>query len=100
MPELRSGDDPTRRGRSKTGGVSPLPRFMHQRFIALCNDLREHANRHYGTWRSAANFSDSAEVIANALYWRSVMRFINTLEYLGTANAKSSRRRGGNRRRG
>lgn len=99
MPEMRSGDDSTRRRRSDLGRVSPLPRFMHKRFIALCNDIRDHANRHYGTWRRASHFSDAIEVVANAIYWRSVVRFINTLEYLGTSNAKSDRSRRGNRGR-
>lgn len=66
--------------------ITPLPKHMHPAFRQLCDDLRRHAQSHYSTWKYATHISDGSMVNANAIYWRCVLRYINTLEYLGTTN--------------
>jgi hypothetical protein len=75
-----------RRGDMRHRGVrvSPLPRFMHGEFSRFCQELRCHAQSHYATWRTAIGYSDHGVVHANAIYWRSIVKYINHLEYLGT----------------
>jgi len=64
--------------------VSPLPKHMHRAFVSFIQDCRIHAQSHYGTWRQAIRYDSSSSVHANAIYWRSVIKYLNTLEYLGT----------------
>lgn len=64
--------------------VSPLPAHMLPAFARFCRELQRHAQSHYSTWRTALTYSDDPTVHANAIYWRSVVRYLNTLEYLGT----------------
>jgi len=57
---------------------------MRAEFARFVAELRGHAQSHYGTWRAALRYSDGRTVHANAIYWRSVLKYLNTLEYLGT----------------
>jgi hypothetical protein len=66
--------------------VRPLPKYMHRTFQEFVAELRNHAASHYGTWRYAAARNPETSVQMNAIYWRSVLKYLNTLEYLGTHN--------------
>jgi hypothetical protein len=69
--------------------VRPLPTYMFLEFRRFCRELQAHAQSHYGTWRQALHYSDDSVVHAHAIYWRSVMRYLHHLEYLGTHGDES-----------
>lgn len=81
----KGGSDRSREGvRNRGVRVAPLPKYMHREFIRLCTQLRVHAQSHYATWRQALHYSQHDTVRSHAYYWRSVLGYLNTLEYLGT----------------
>ena len=71
--------------------IRPLPQDWHPRFREFIDGLRCHAQSHYGTWRSVCGPGASPTVHANAIYWRSVIRYLSTLESLGTQGYDSRR---------
>lgn len=74
--------------------VHPLPRSYHRRFAAFVAELDVMAQSHLATWRLAVREGlDDRVVNANLVYWTSFRKALNTIEYLGTTNDPSKRRR-------
>jgi hypothetical protein len=71
--------------------IDPMPRHMQPEFERLCKQLRNFAQSNYGTWRWAAATYPSDATNANAIYWRSVLKWISQLEYLGTCGHAAGR---------
>lgn len=74
--------------------IKPLPKHMHDDFRAFCDALRMHAQSHLSTIKLAEKDDINDWVICQSVYWRSCLKYINTIEYLGTINAKSRRHPG------
>lgn len=88
-------ESPDPRSRPHRGvRVKPLPRIMHPIFRRFVADLDKLAQSHLSTWKLAErSCGEFPQVNANLIYWSSVRRFLNHLEYLGTTNDPGSRRR-------
>jgi hypothetical protein len=68
--------------------VPPLPRHVHHDFRRFCDGLRAHAQSHLSTITLARSSHENAWTRGELAYWRSCLKYINTLEYLGTTNGK------------
>lgn len=81
-----------RRNPNRGVRVRPLPKRWHSRFRQFCRELQQLADSHHSTIRLATREDVLTDQFnAHAIYWRSVKRFINYLEYLGTSNDSASR---------
>ncbi len=77
------------RSRPKRGvRVKALPKHVHREFKEFCDGLRAHAQSHLGTIYLAKSSSENYWVTCQIVYWKNALKYINTIEYLGTANAK------------
>lgn len=92
MMGTKNGDYDVRSQPQRGVRVHRLPRYAIPAFKRLCGELRTHAQSHYSTWRWAASESDSHTVHANAIYWRSVIKYLSHLEYLGTNGIQHTNR--------
>lgn len=80
------------RARPKRGvHVKGLPFHMLPEFRVFCSELRTHAQSHISTWRLAKREVDHDIVDKQLAYWRSALKYINTIEYLGTTANDPSR---------
>jgi hypothetical protein len=68
--------------------VKPLPKYVHDEFRQFCDGLRQHAQSHLSTVRLAKASAENQWVICQSVYWHNCLKYINTIEYLGTANAR------------
>jgi len=80
------GELPSDQRRNPKRGVRviPLPKVMHARFAVLCSQLRDHARSHRSTWALASRIYPTPAGDRQLSYWDAVIKYINTLEYLGT----------------
>lgn len=73
--------------------VHPMPKMTHRRFKRFLRELDALCQSHEATWRLAMREqADPDTVRVNLLYWKAARRFLNTVEYLGTANDPATRR--------
>lgn len=67
--------------------IKPLPRIVQPAFRRFCAEVRVYAQSQVSTWKLAKReYADLPFVHTNLVYWQSVVKFINHLEYLGTSN--------------
>lgn len=69
--------------------VPPLPRHVHSEFRDFVDGLRSHAQSHLSTLTLARNSGLGEWSAPRERYWRSVLKYLNTVEYLGTANVRN-----------
>ena len=91
MGEYNTPDDP-RSYPDRGVRIKPMPRIMHRAYRRFVRDVSFYVRSHISTWKLANREIHEDRIIqANLIYWESVLKFLDHLEYLGTSNDSVSR---------